>query len=754
MKTIGRSLVALCIVLCSLSTLVAQDSKSDSPPISTTTTTLTITVAATAERVRFTAPSTVVRMHIEIYSEAGETLFDGSSKGNVFDWTLADSSGQHVADGSYLSVVTAKTLGGKISQRMGQVTVQDKQVSVRGAQSAQLSPAQQQAVGPVEENAALTVLAEGDTPSATVIAHDGRNGQVTSTQGALTFRTGDVFVGKETERMRITEDGRVGIGTDNPETMFDVAGAIRARGGIVFNDGTALTSTGRAGRVNKSGEVMPNASGTGTQNFIAKWQETGGAGTLGDSGIFEAPNGFIGIGTTTPPHPFSVRRNGGTIGVHSVGELFVDRDDRTRSASLTVGTGGTLKWIFGMPSGTDGFQVYDLTNNVSRLFVDPTSGNFGIGTTTPAHRLDVAGAINATTEYRIGGQPVLSVPGVTNTFAGIDAGLANTTGIINSFFGRSAGASNTEGDHNSFFGAFVGVSNTTGDFNSFFGVNAGSSNTTGNLNSIFGQDAGWVNTTGFNNSFFGGDAGFSNRTGFDNSFFGQGAGGSNTTGTNNTIIGENADVGSGTLTFATAIGSRAIVSNSNSVVLGRINDTVRIPGNLIVSGTVSKGGGSFKIDHPLDPANKTLSHSFVESPDMMNVYNGNVTTDRRGLAVVTLPAYFEALNRDFRYQLTALGQFAQAIVWRKIEGNRFVIKTSKPSIEVSWQVTGIRKDAFANTNRIPVEEEKPERERGTYLHPGVFNQPAEQSGVRAASPPVSPQQTKAVNRRRPAASSR
>src|SRR5262249_23269056 len=80
-------------------------------------------------------------------------------------------------------------------------------------------------------------------------------------------------------------------------------------------------------------------------------------------------------------------------------------------------------------------------------------------------------------------------------------------------------------------------------------------------------------------------------------------------------------------------------------------------GNGFFAGTLSKGCGSFKIDHPLDPSNKYLSHSFVESPDMMNVYNGNATTDRRGIAAITMPEYFEALNRDFRYQLTVIGQF-------------------------------------------------------------------------------------------------
>lgn len=143
-------------------------------------------------------------------------------------------------------------------------------------------------------------------------------------------------------------------------------------------------------------------------------------------------------------------------------------------------------------------------------------------------------------------------------------------------------------------------------------------------------------------------------------------------------------------------------------------------GDLAVSGTLSKGGGSFKIDHPLEPTEKYLSHSFVESPDMMNVYNGNVVTDAEGTAVVLLPDYFQALNTDFRYQLTVIGEFAQAIVAREIDDNRFVIQSDKPNVKVSWQVTGIRHDPFAAANRIRVEEPKPLAERGTYLHPEAY----------------------------------
>jgi len=143
-------------------------------------------------------------------------------------------------------------------------------------------------------------------------------------------------------------------------------------------------------------------------------------------------------------------------------------------------------------------------------------------------------------------------------------------------------------------------------------------------------------------------------------------------------------------------------------------------GDVHVNGNLSKSGGSFKIDHPQDPANKYLVHSFVESPDMMNIYNGNVVTDASGLASVELPAYFDALNIDFRYQLTVIGEFAQAIIKEEISGNQFTIQTDKPNVKVSWQVTGIRNDAWARANRIKVEVDKPANEKGLYLYPELF----------------------------------
>ncbi|HET9695771.1 MAG TPA: hypothetical protein VFP40_02815 [Terriglobales bacterium] len=147
-------------------------------------------------------------------------------------------------------------------------------------------------------------------------------------------------------------------------------------------------------------------------------------------------------------------------------------------------------------------------------------------------------------------------------------------------------------------------------------------------------------------------------------------------------------------------------------------------GSLSVTGYVYKAGGTFKIDHPLDPANKFLYHSFVESPDMKNIYDGIVMLDDSGEAWVSLPDWFEALNRDFRYQLTAIGAPPAGIyIASEISGNKFKVAGGAPKMKVSWQVTGIRQDAYAKAHPLPVEEDKPKEYKGYYLHPQEFNQP-------------------------------
>lgn len=142
-----------------------------------------------------------------------------------------------------------------------------------------------------------------------------------------------------------------------------------------------------------------------------------------------------------------------------------------------------------------------------------------------------------------------------------------------------------------------------------------------------------------------------------------------------------------------------------------------------VNGTLTKALGAFKIDHPLDPANQYLQHSFVESPDMKNVYDGVVTLDGDGEAKVALPTYFEALNRDLRYQLTAVSAAAPDLhIKAKLAKGRFVIGGGSAGLEVCWQVTGIRHDPYAEAHPLVVEQPKGAAEKGKYLHPELYGQ--------------------------------
>jgi hypothetical protein len=151
-------------------------------------------------------------------------------------------------------------------------------------------------------------------------------------------------------------------------------------------------------------------------------------------------------------------------------------------------------------------------------------------------------------------------------------------------------------------------------------------------------------------------------------------------------------------------------------------------GNVRVTGTINPVAMGFQIDHPLDPANKYLNHSSVQSSDMKDVYDGVAELDGSGEAWVELPDWFEAMNGDFRYQLTALGEPGPNLfVAEKISGNRFKIGGGEPGMEVSWQVTGIRHDKYTEANPMSVESVKPADEQGKYLHPELYGQPETQS---------------------------
>jgi hypothetical protein len=314
---------------------------------------------------------------------------------------------------------------------------------------------------------------------------------------------------------------------------------------------------------------------------------------------------------------------------------------------------------------------------------------------------DVQLAAGAGTTLDISGNTI-TISGSVGDITGITAGAGITGGgssgnvtVSTAFGGNGVQNLSSRSDHNhvgqtwtaTTGGVLTMYSNDAGaiGLNTYsYGTGYSAASLSGQVLSTTGQSVGVFGSTSSNDQYAAAVFGQATRSGAAKAIWGY-ALGANTFG----IYGEGAGAGSYAGYFQ-----------------GRVH----------VNGTLSKSAGSFKIDHPLDPTNKFLYHSFVESPDMMNVYNGNIVLDAKGEATVTLPDYFEALNVDFRYQLTSIGKPSPGLyISDEIKGNRFRIAGGAPGGKVSWMVTGIRNDPYAKANRIQVVEDKPANERGKLL---------------------------------------
>ena len=480
---------------------------------------------------------------------------------------------------------------------------------------------------------------------------------------------------------------------------------------------------------------------------------TKGGNAAGVTGVANSEMGPGVQGVTSSPKGFGVQ---GVVSASTGGTAVQGLNNATsgvangvsgQSASTGKGSAG----VVGNESATTG-QVYGFNGYTASIGPFAAAVNGYEGATT-GEVFGVFGSTASSTNFAAGvsgnasavsGQ-VYGVVGVSNSTtagaAAVNGYEPATTGAVYGVNGSTSSttdyAAGVSGYEGASTGQVSGVSGgTTSTTTGASGVRGAASATTGNAYGVSGYSASTAGVGVVGTAY----ASSGNTTGVIGSTVspnGIGAFGNSTSTSGGTgIQGQTESTSGGAAGIFVAHGGSGLILSglSGSGYKGVFSVDAAgngfYAGNLNVTGKLTKGSGSFKIDHPLDPANKYLSHSFVESPDMMNVYNGNITTDRHGLATVKLPDYFEALNGDFRYQLTVIGQFAQAIVARKIAGNRFVIRTNKPQVEVSWQVTGIRHDAYANAYRIPVEEDKADGERGYYLHPEVFGQP-ESKGISA-----------------------
>lgn len=183
--------------------------------------------------------------------------------------------------------------------------------------------------------------------------------------------------------------------------------------------------------------------------------------------------------------------------------------------------------------------------------------------------------------------------------------------------------------------------------------------------------------------------------------------------------------GSQAAVVASNPGSGTSAVLAGTALAGQFFGDVTVSERMICHTMIALVSKMFEIDHPLEPERKVLRHATVESPEMKNIYDGIAVLDPSGESVVTLPAWFEALNGDFRYQLTCLGSHSPVYIAEEIHDNQFRIAGGAPGLKVSWMVTGIRRDASARAHRLPVEEDKIPDEHGLFLDPAAYGFPAD-----------------------------
>ena len=577
---------------------------------------------------------------------------------------------------------------------------------------------------------------EVDSPAATAIL-----GSATATSGSVNGVNGQT-----------ASPSGVGVNGVNTSTT----GGNGITGTANATSGNANGVLGQSSDPSGNGVSGSNNATTGNANGVSgSTASTNGNGVYGYS-AGSSGNGVFGYNNATSGQAIGVNGQTNSPAGYGVYGLNLASTGGNGVFGYSNATSGQAIGVNGQANSPAGDGIYGLN-----LATTGGNGASGISNATSGAANGVYGQSSSTTGNGVYGN-ALSTTGGNNGVFGQTASPSGSgvTGVNNA----TTGGNGVSGSSNATSGPSNGVSgytaSTTGN-----GVSGVAAATTGGNNGVYGQTVSpsGAGVTGVNNATTGGNGvnGSSNATsgasagvsGFSSSTSGNGVLGIANASTGNTIgVQGISQSSSGTGVWGQAPGTGVVgvtelcnptctqtagvaglfSTGTGGTILNGYTGATRMfyvdsagngffAGNLTVTGKVTKGSGSFKIDHPLDPANKYLSHSFVESPDMMDVYNGMARLDAKGEAWVNLPDYFEALNGDFRYQLTAIGAPAPRLyVAREVSQNRFKIAGGRPGGKVSWQVTGIRHDAYANAHRIPVTEDKPPAEQGRYLHPDVY----------------------------------
>jgi len=453
-------------------------------------------------------------------------------------------------------------------------------------------------------------------------------------------------------RMVFDLNGRVGIGTAAPQfplTVYSPGGY-----GIVHTDG-----------VTELGSYLSLGGGwLGTRSNHPLYLFTNNS----IAQVTLTTAGYVGIGTTTPPFPLTVYTNANYGFIHTDGIREV--------GSYVNSQGGWLGTRSNHP-------LHLFAANSSPQVTLTTSGNLGIGTTTPTSRLDATATgpgAKAVTGNSPGGNGVWG----TSSAAGYAA-----TGGVNAAVGG--------------FGVY-GQSNSGPSAKGIWGNSDEGTGVYGTCNSAQSEDSAGV--LGRNTASNGtGVIGEANTGGQAYGVWGRTSQGAGVFGEGNRGV-----VGVGAIGVE-AVGTVAVRAHGSAEVIGDLSVV---------------GEKSFRIDHPNDPENKYLLHYCTEGPQPLNVYRGTVILDANGKGEVNLPDYLEDINKDFSYALTAVGApMPDLHVATEVAENQFSIAGGTPGGKVSWQVSGVRNDLWVQRHGAAVEMDKPEHERGKYQHPELYGLPEE-----------------------------
>ncbi|MCX6247481.1 MAG: hypothetical protein NTW10_07090 [Bacteroidetes bacterium] len=492
--------------------------------------------------------------------------------------------------------------------------------------------------------------------------------------------------------------GLVGIGTNAPTYKLDVlhtgATGIRSQSSASFSVVDIDGFTGDAAlRFYKAGIGQWNIRNRPADNYFEFFELGGGGSRM----VIQDATGFVGIGATasiSPAYQLDVTHAGAT-GIRSLSDAsfsVVDIDGFTGDAALRFQKQGVGKWNTRNRPADDNFEIFELGGGGSRMVIQRATGFVGIGATatiSPAYQLDVTHA------------------GATGIRSKSDASFSVVD--VDGFTGDAALRFQKQG-----VGKWNIRNRPADDYLELFELGGGGSRMviqagTGNVgigettNPVYRLDV-----------LHGGATGARIRSSSTFSIV--------------DIDGQNGDAA---LRFVKAGVNQWNVRNNPATddlqffELGGGGERMRIEnttGKVVVDGDFTVlGVKAFTMDHPLDPANKILMHAAVESNEVINFYSGNVTTDATGKAVVHLPDYFESINKDFRYQLTVIGVFAQAIVSKEVSNNAFEVSTSQPNVKVSWEVKGVRNDAHMRKYPFVAEQEKSASQKGQYFDPAAYN---------------------------------